>query len=180
MTSALGRLGKRDTPAPIRNEGTEVPVRRERVLKDPPSRTSVASPAAFARRTGRAGKSHDYDPWGLLMPGRTFGRGLPNGIQITRLQGTERIRVPMTTARTALRASTKRDPTRPSRRAARARKNMDMDPAKLAAARRALGTATDTETVDRALDLAIGRARFDAAMDRITARGGLNAYDRTA
>src|ERR671918_201843 len=26
MTSALGRLGKRDTPAPIRNEGTEVPV----------------------------------------------------------------------------------------------------------------------------------------------------------
>ena len=57
---------------------------------------------------------------------------------------------------------------------------MDMDPAKLAAARRALGTATDTETVDRALDLAIGRARFDAAMDRITARGGLNAYDRTA
>jgi hypothetical protein len=62
----------------------------------------------------------------------------------------------------------------------RVRKNMDMDPVKLAAARQALGLTTDTETIDRALDLALGRARFDTAMDRLTARGGLRPYDPDA
>jgi hypothetical protein len=62
----------------------------------------------------------------------------------------------------------------------RVRKNMDMDPVKLAAAKQALGLKTDTETIDRALDLAIGRARFDTALNRLTARGGLRAYDPEA
>ena len=59
----------------------------------------------------------------------------------------------------------------------RVRKNMDMDPAKLQAAQAALGTKSETETVDRALDLVLGRARFDAALDRVSERGGFRAYD---
>lgn len=62
----------------------------------------------------------------------------------------------------------------------RVRKNMDMDPDKLAAAQKALGTKTDTDTVDRALDLAIGRKQIRDALDRITARGGLELYDPEA
>ena len=58
----------------------------------------------------------------------------------------------------------------------RVRKNMDMDAAKLRAAQEALGARTETETVDRALDLVLGRARFEAAMDRITERGGIKSY----
>lgn len=58
----------------------------------------------------------------------------------------------------------------------RVRKNMDMDQRKLRAAQRALGAATETETVDRALDLVLGRARFDAALDRIAERGGFHDY----
>ncbi len=64
---------------------------------------------------------------------------------------------------------------KPARR--RVRKNMDMDASKLRAAQRTLGTRTETETVDRALDLVLGRARFDAALDRVTERGGFHAYD---
>lgn len=59
----------------------------------------------------------------------------------------------------------------------RVRKNMDMDATKLRAAQEALGTKTETETVDRALDLVLGRARFDAAFDRIAKLGGINVYD---
>jgi hypothetical protein len=59
----------------------------------------------------------------------------------------------------------------------RVRKNMDMDAAKLQAAQVALGTKSETETVDRALDLVLGRARFDAALDRISERGGFQPYD---
>lgn len=59
----------------------------------------------------------------------------------------------------------------------RVRKNMDMDVSKLRAAQEALGTRTETETVDRALDLVLGRARFDAALDRMAERGGFDAYD---
>ncbi len=55
---------------------------------------------------------------------------------------------------------------------------MDMDAAKLRAAQAALGTRSETETVDRALDLVLGRARFDAALDRLSESGGLRAYDR--
>lgn len=62
----------------------------------------------------------------------------------------------------------------------RVRKNMDMDPAKLAAAQRVLGTRSETETVDRALELAIGRRRLSELMDQFAARGGLRAYDAQA
>lgn len=60
----------------------------------------------------------------------------------------------------------------------RVRKNMDMDAAKLRAAQQALGAKTETETVDRALDLVLGRARFEDAMDRITELGGIRSYER--
>lgn len=65
-----------------------------------------------------------------------------------------------------------------SRRAGRVsetivRKNMDMDARKLEAARRILGTATDTETVDQALDLVVYRAEVMDALDRLAAAGGL-------
>lgn len=62
----------------------------------------------------------------------------------------------------------------------RVRKNMDMDPAKLAAAQRVLGTSSETETVDRALELAIGRRRLSELMDQFAARGGLRGYDPQA
>lgn len=57
---------------------------------------------------------------------------------------------------------------------------MDIDAAKLTAAKRALGAATETETVDRALELVIGRGRFDVALNRLAARGGLHPYDPAA
>ena len=55
----------------------------------------------------------------------------------------------------------------------RVRKNMDIDPVKLASARKALGTATDTETVDQALDLISFQAEVMSALDRLAAAGGL-------
>jgi hypothetical protein len=64
--------------------------------------------------------------------------------------------------------------------ATRVRKNMDMDPAKLRAAQQALGTESETETVDRALEVVIGRQRLGELMDRFAARGGLRAYDAQA
>jgi hypothetical protein len=58
-------------------------------------------------------------------------------------------------------------------RAARVRKNMDMDPAKLEAARSVLGTASDTETVDMALALVASQGRLVAALEGMAADGGL-------
>lgn len=55
-----------------------------------------------------------------------------------------------------------------------ARKNMDMDPDKLRRARALLGARTETETVDRALDLVIFQADLDRAIDRLAAAGGLS------
>jgi hypothetical protein len=57
---------------------------------------------------------------------------------------------------------------------------MDMNPTKLRAAQQALGARSETETVERALDLVLGRARFEGALDRITERGGFQAYDDDA
>jgi Arc/MetJ family transcription regulator len=57
---------------------------------------------------------------------------------------------------------------------------MDMEPAKLAAAQQALGTKSETETVDRALEITIGRRRLSELIDRFAARGGLRAYDAQA
>ncbi|MGH7648358.1 MAG: hypothetical protein ACREND_09600 [Gemmatimonadaceae bacterium] len=60
---------------------------------------------------------------------------------------------------------------------ARVRKNMDMDPAKLEAARIALGTASDTETVDMALGFVASQARVLDALEAMAADGGLrDAY----
>ncbi|GJG86264.1 hypothetical protein tb265_14450 [Gemmatimonadetes bacterium T265] len=50
---------------------------------------------------------------------------------------------------------------------------MDIDVAKLARARAVLGTATDTETVDQALDLVSFRHEHAAALERLAAAGGL-------
>ena len=57
--------------------------------------------------------------------------------------------------------------------ARRIRKNMDMDPQKLAEARRILGARTETETVDQALDLVIFQGRVASALDRLAAAGGI-------
>ena len=58
--------------------------------------------------------------------------------------------------------------------AARVRKNMDMDAAKLAAAQRILGARTETETVDLALEYVVALGDEFAAMDRLAALGGLD------
>ena len=55
-----------------------------------------------------------------------------------------------------------------------ARKNMDMDVAKLEMARELLGARTDTETVDRALDYVLFQGEVFAALDRLADLGGLN------
>jgi Arc/MetJ family transcription regulator len=55
----------------------------------------------------------------------------------------------------------------------RVRKNMDMDPAKLAAAQRVLGARSETETVDLALDYVASLGEEFAALDRLAALGGL-------
>lgn len=57
--------------------------------------------------------------------------------------------------------------------ATRVRKNMDMDPAKLDAARAVLGATSDTETVDRALAFVAAQGRMVAALEGMAADGGL-------
>ncbi len=57
-----------------------------------------------------------------------------------------------------------------------ARKNMDMDTVKLRRARALLGARTETETVDRALDLVIFQADLDSAIDRLAAVGLSEPY----
>lgn len=65
-------------------------------------------------------------------------------------------------------------PKAPPAMAARTRKNMDMDAAKLAAARKVLGARTETETVDMALDYVLLQDEVFAALDRLAALGGLD------
>ena len=55
-----------------------------------------------------------------------------------------------------------------------ARKNMDMDVAKLELAREVLGARTDTETVDRALDYVLFQAEVFGALDELADLGGLS------
>lgn len=67
--------------------------------------------------------------------------------------------------------------------ASRVRKNMDMDPAKLAEAQALLGARTETETVDLALDHVLFQGEVFHALDRLAALGGLEefgAYDKKA
>ena len=55
-----------------------------------------------------------------------------------------------------------------------ARKNMDMDVAKLDRVREVLGARTDTEAVDRALDYVLFLAEEFAALDELADLGGLS------
>ncbi|MGH7645876.1 MAG: hypothetical protein ACREMR_09855 [Gemmatimonadales bacterium] len=59
--------------------------------------------------------------------------------------------------------------TRPSIR----RKNLRLDQRKLTAARRALGARTETETIERALDLVLFRREVLAGLERFAGRGGI-------
>ena len=62
----------------------------------------------------------------------------------------------------------------------RIRKSMDMDAAKLEEARRVLGTRTDTETVDQALDYVIFQGEVFGALDSLASLGGLDDIDKPA
>jgi Arc/MetJ family transcription regulator len=55
-----------------------------------------------------------------------------------------------------------------------ARKNMDIDVRKLAAARKFLGASSDTETVDLALDDIVFYGEVSGALHRLAALGGLD------
>jgi hypothetical protein len=57
---------------------------------------------------------------------------------------------------------------------------MDMDVEKLDAARRILGARTDTEAVDRALDVVILQGEVEAALERLAAAGGVADVYRRA
>ena len=63
--------------------------------------------------------------------------------------------------------------------ALRTRKNIVIDQGKLDAAKRALGAATETATIDAALDLVVFRTEVFTALDRIVAAGGLAPVART-
>jgi hypothetical protein len=63
---------------------------------------------------------------------------------------------------------------------ARVRKNMDMDAHKLREAQEVLGTRTETETVDRALDYVVFTSEVFTALDTLARVGGLDdPYART-
>lgn len=62
----------------------------------------------------------------------------------------------------------------------RARKNMDMDPEKLAKAQEVLGATSETETVDLALDYVLFQGGVLGALDRLAALGGLDEPFATA
>jgi Arc/MetJ family transcription regulator len=62
----------------------------------------------------------------------------------------------------------------------RVRKNMDMDPAKLAAVKEILGAPTDTEAVDRAFDEIIFEHRVTSGLERLAETGGLPKVDPDA
>jgi hypothetical protein len=56
----------------------------------------------------------------------------------------------------------------------RVRKNMDMDPRKLAAAQRLLGARSETEAIDMALDYVLSLDDEFSALDRLAELGGLD------
>ncbi len=55
-----------------------------------------------------------------------------------------------------------------------ARKNMDMDVAKLEAVRSLLGARSDTEAVDRALDYVLFQGEVTAALESLYNLGGVD------
>ena len=71
--------------------------------------------------------------------------------------------------------SLKRDKT-----SGRVRKNMDMDPAKLAAVKEILGAPTETEAVDRAFDEIIFEHKVASGLERLAETGGLPKVDPDA
>lgn len=56
--------------------------------------------------------------------------------------------------------------------AGRVRKNMDVCQDKLTRVKEVLGAQSETEAVDRALDLVLGRERVRKVMEHAAARGG--------
>ncbi len=58
------------------------------------------------------------------------------------------------------------------------RKNLNIDQRKLDVARKALGTKTETETVDAALDAIAFRSEIGEGLRRLRAAGGLMDIDR--
>jgi Arc/MetJ family transcription regulator len=68
-------------------------------------------------------------------------------------------------------------PGKPGASGARIRKNIDIDAAKLAAARRILGAPNDTATVDQALDDVIFVHELRSGLRKLGAAGGLADYD---
>jgi hypothetical protein len=81
----------------------------------------------------------------------------------------------------ATKTANKRPVSRASERAPerplRVRKNMNMDQAKLDAARRLFGARTESEAVDAALDLAAFQAEVAAAIDKmVKARSGAKMF----
>ena len=65
-------------------------------------------------------------------------------------------------------------------RPGRVRKNMDMDPAKLAAVKEILGAPTETEAVERAFDEIIFEHKVSTGLDRLAESGGLPNVDSDA
>ncbi|MGH7630384.1 MAG: hypothetical protein ACREOF_13585 [Gemmatimonadales bacterium] len=63
---------------------------------------------------------------------------------------------------------------------ARVRKNMDMDPVKLAAVKKILGVSTETEAVDRAFDEIIFEHNVSTGLERLASSGGLPDVDPDA
>jgi hypothetical protein len=62
----------------------------------------------------------------------------------------------------------------------RVRKNMDMDPVKLAAVKKLFGVSTETEAVDRAFDEILFEHRVSAGLERLASAGGLPKTDPDA
>ena len=57
-------------------------------------------------------------------------------------------------------------------------KHVRLDQVKLRKARRILEADTDTETLDRALELVVSEAGIDAALRRVRGKGGLRKVFR--
>ena len=66
---------------------------------------------------------------------------------------------------------------RPVRRARWVRKNMNVDQRKLDAARRELGTSSETDTVDRALDLIAFRAELSRGIAAMRKSRGDGSFE---
>jgi Arc/MetJ family transcription regulator len=62
--------------------------------------------------------------------------------------------------------SSARKPAAEAKKTTRTRTTMNIDHAKLRKARRVLGTKTDTEAVDRALDLVLTNAEINSTIDQ--------------